>query len=99
MEGERKSFVTECYWPDVDDAELAALDERIDRVIAGLAPDRAVRYLGSILLREDEVVLCQFEGPAGNVSHVAELAEVPFERILATAHSPWQLSATRDANS
>ena len=60
---------------------------RIDRVIAELAPDRAVRYLGSILLRDDEVVLCQFEGPAGSVRDVAELAEVPFERILATASS------------
>jgi hypothetical protein len=88
-EGERESFVAECYWPDVDDADLATLDQRIDRVIAELADSgRAVRYLGSILLRDDEVVLCQFEGPADSVRDVAELAEVPFERILATAHSP-----------
>ena len=92
MEGERESFVVECYWPDVDDAELATLDRRIDRVIAELGPDRAVRYLGSILLREDEVVLCQFEGSADSVRDVAELAEVPFERILATSHSPWPLT-------
>lgn len=85
MEGERESFVAECYWPDVDDADLATLDRRIDRVIAELGSDRAVRYLGSILLREDEVVLCQFEGPADRVRDVVELAEVPFERILATA--------------
>jgi hypothetical protein len=88
MEGERESFVAECYWPDVDDADLATLDGRIDRVIAELATDRAVRYLGSILLREDEVVLCQFEGPAGSVRDVAELAKVPFDRILSTAHTP-----------
>lgn len=94
MEGERESFVAECYWPDVDDADLATLDRRIDRVIAGLAPERAVRYLGSILLRDDEVILCQFEGPAGDVRDVAELAEVPFERILATSHSPLPLSRT-----
>lgn len=92
MEGERESFVAECYWPDVDDAELATLDRRIDHVIAELGPDRAVRYLGSILLREDEVVLCQFEGPADSVRGVAELAGVPFERILATSHSPWPLT-------
>ena len=94
MEGERESFVAECYWPDVDDADLATLDRRIEHVIAELAPQRAVRYLGSILLREDEVVLCQFEGTADSVRDVAELAEVPFERILATAHSPWPLSRT-----
>jgi hypothetical protein len=43
-------------------------------------------------LREDEVVLCQFEGRAESVRDVAERAEIPFERILATAHSPWQLA-------
>ena len=86
--------MAECYWPDVDDADLAALDRRIERVIAELAPERAVRYLGSILLREDEVVLCQFEGRPNSVRDVAERAEVPFERILATAHSPWPLSRT-----
>ena len=92
MEAERESFVAECYWPDVVDADLATLDRRIDQVIAELATGRAVRYLGSILLREDEVVLCQFEGPAARVRDVAERAEIPFERILATAHSPWPLS-------
>jgi hypothetical protein len=92
MEKERESFVAECYWPDVDGADLATLDHRIDRVIAELATEDAVRYFGSILLREDEVVLCQFEGPAAHVRDVAERAEIPFERILATAHSPWPLS-------
>ena len=65
-------------------------------MIAELAQDRAVRYLGSILLREDEVVLCQFEGTADSVRDVAELAGVPFERILATAHSPWPLTQMRE---
>ena len=84
-------FTAECFWPDVDDADLATLDNRIDRAIAELPTD-AVRYLGSILLRDDEVVLCQFEGPVQGVRDVAERAEIPFERILATAHSPWQLA-------
>ena len=39
------------------------------------------RYLGSILLREDEVVLCQFEGTAETVRDVAERAQIPFERL------------------
>ena len=88
MEGEWESFVAECYWPDVEGADLATLDRRIDLVIAELAPDRAVRYLGSILLREDEVVLCQFDGTAETVRAVAERARVPFERILHAARSP-----------
>jgi hypothetical protein len=85
-------FVAECFWPDVDDADLATLDRRIERALADLTTEPAVRYLGSILLREDEVVLCQFEGRAESVRDVAERAEIPFERILATAHSPWSLA-------
>ena len=77
------SFVAECFWPDVSEGDLDALDQRVARA---LAPD--VRYLGSILLREDEVVLCQFDGPADSVRSVAERAEVPFERILHAARSP-----------
>jgi hypothetical protein len=93
------TFVAECFWPGVGDADLATLDRRVERVIAELTTERAVRYLGSILMREDEVVLCQFEGPAESVRDVAEQAEIPFERILATAHSPWAPShETEDPN-
>lgn len=77
------NFVAECFWPDVSEADLDALDLR---VTLALVPE--VRYLGSILLREDEVVLCQFDGPAESVRAVAERAEVPFERILHATRSP-----------
>jgi nucleotide-binding universal stress UspA family protein len=92
MVGERASFVAECFWPDVTEADLEALDRRIGEAAAELAPENAVRYTGSILLRDDEVVLCQFEGSAETVHDVAERAGVPFDRILAAAHSPWPLS-------
>ena len=91
-DSERESFVAECFWPDVHDVDLATLDERIERVIAELGADRGVSYSGSLLLRQDEVVLCQFEGQADTVRDVAERAGVPFERILATAQSPWTVS-------
>jgi hypothetical protein len=86
-------FAAECFWPDVDDAALATLDRRIERVVGDLTSEHGVRYgvryLGSILLREDEVVLCHFEGRAETVRDVAERAEIPFERLLTIAHSPW----------
>jgi hypothetical protein len=88
METEPRSFVAECFWPDVTEADLEALDSRVEQAAAELAPPR-VSYRGSILLREDEVVLCQFDGPADTVRAVAERAQVPFERILQTARSPW----------
>ena len=45
-------------------------------------------------MREDEVVLCLFEGSEGAVRRVAERAEIPFERILRTARSPWPADMT-----
>ena len=85
-----QSFVAECFWPGVNRAQLEALDRRIDAAIAQLhRRQQPLRYLGSVLMLRDEVVLCQFEGPADVVREAAERAEIPFERILETARSPW----------
>jgi len=79
------SFVAECYWPDVHEEEVLELDQRI---LASLSED--VRHLGSVLIREDEVVLCHFEGTAEAIRRVAEQAHVPYERLLAAtvSHPP-----------
>jgi hypothetical protein len=76
------SFVAECYWPDVREEDVRALDHRIATALAD-----GVRYLGSVLIREDEVVLCHFEGTADAIRRVAERARVPYERLLATTVS------------
>jgi hypothetical protein len=76
------SFVAECYWPDVHEEDVRTLDLRI---AASLSDD--VRYLGSVLIREDEVVLCHFEGTAAAIRRVAERARVPYERLLRTTVS------------
>lgn len=85
-----ESLAAECFWPDVTEADLAALDRRVEQIAAELTPASPVRYLGSILIREDEVVLCQFEGTADAVREAAERAGIPFERILQTSlsHQP-----------
>jgi len=49
----------------------------------------SVRYLGSMLMPEDEVVLCFFEGSATMVRRAAQRAEVPFERILESDGTAW----------
>jgi hypothetical protein len=85
MDTEPCGFIAECFWPDVSEADLEALDRRVEQAAAGVD----IRYLGSILLREDEVVLCQFDGAAETVRAVAERARVPFERILHAVRSPW----------
>lgn len=79
MDAASGSFVAECFWPDVVEDDVRALETRIAAALVD-----GVRYLGSLLIREDEVVLCQFEGSAQAVRAVAERARVPFERLLET---------------
>jgi hypothetical protein len=94
VEARVENFVAECFWPDVHVSDLEALDRRVVRATAELNRRRPlVRYLGSILLRDDEVVLCRFEGTAETVRVAAERARIPFERILAAGCSPWRDSS------
>lgn len=83
-------YTAECFWPDVDESAVRALDERAATAAAELTQaGEPVRYLGSLLMRVDEVVLCLFEGSEESVRKAAERAGVPFERILETTGSPW----------
>jgi len=89
MPSHGREFVAECYWPGVTEPDLERLDARVHDTLIGLGDGAAVHYLGSLLMREDEVVLCRFEGSEQAVRSVAERAAVPFERILEAAASPW----------
>ena len=85
-------YVAECLWPDVHENDLRALDVRASEQAERLTADgRPVDYLGSLLMREDEVVLCLFRGELGAVRAAVEAAEIPFDRILEAARSPWNL--------
>lgn len=81
-------YVAECFWSGVLESDLPELDHRIAACLAEAGGD-AVRYLGSMLIVDDEVVLCLFEGPIVTVRRVAERAGVPFERILRGTGAPW----------
>ena len=82
-------FVVECLWPDVSEGDLRALDTRVSEESERLAArGGTVRYLGSLLMREDEVVLCLFRGRDEDVRRVARAARIPCDRILAAASSP-----------
>ncbi len=90
--GPASEYVAECLWPDVRESDLVALDERVSKQAGRLAAaGSAVRYIGSMLMREDEVVLCLFEGELEAIREAAEAAQIPFERILATTRSPWKM--------
>ena len=79
MGTEHRSFVAECFWPGVRREDVRALDERVRSLL-----DDGVVYRGSMLIRQDEVVLCEFEGTLAAVRTLAERAGVPFERLLET---------------
>jgi hypothetical protein len=81
-------FVAECYWSGVRPDDLRALDERVAACVAELAAtDERLRYMGSMLIVEDEVVLCLFEGTEAGVRRAAERAAIPFERLLRSARA------------
>jgi hypothetical protein len=85
-------YVAECFWPGVDEAAVRALDARAGGCADELArAGEPVRYLGSILMRDDEVVLYLFDGTEDAVRRAAERAGIPFERILEASGSPWQV--------
>ncbi len=94
MDGEAE-YLAECFWPGVQEVELRALDERAQVSAAEVsASGQPVRYLGSLLMRTDEVVLCLFAGSAGAVREAAEQAGIPFDRIVETDRSPWTVAET-----
>jgi Protein of unknown function (DUF4242) len=88
-EGHVAGFIAECFWPGVNERDLRRLDERAAASADALSRAGAeVRYLGSILMPTDEVVLCRFEGDPDAVRNAAEQAQIPFERILEATESP-----------
>jgi uncharacterized protein DUF4242 len=90
VDDDRIEHVAECFWPGVGETELRALDERARASAQELvAEGRSVGYLGSLLMRTDEVVLCLYAGDAEVVRIAAERAGVPFERIVEAERSSW----------
>jgi hypothetical protein len=81
MDADSRSFVAECFWPDVHEEDVRELDARLRACVEGSS---SVRYLGSFLIRADEVVLCQFEGTREAICELALRARLPFERLLET---------------
>ena len=83
-------FIAECFWVGVKQDDLSELDRRVENCVVAMTQDgESVRYLGSMLMPEDEVVLCFFEGFAATVRRAAERAEIPFERILESDGTAW----------
>jgi hypothetical protein len=83
-------FVVERYWPGVTAADVAALADQLRRADDPRTA-RAVRYLGSTLLVDDDVVQCRFVGTDVEAVRLAnDDAGIRYDRILqALAYPPW----------
>jgi hypothetical protein len=88
--------VAECLLPGVTESSAEELAGRVRAELAGSAGTR-VSFLGSLLLPEDEVLLCLFTGAPAEVRLISERAAVPFERILACIAVGWRDSGAGDS--
>lgn len=82
-----QAYLVECFWPGVS-------EDRVARAVRRLSwqDDDAVTWVESILVPDDEIVLCIFEG--GSVSAVrasASRAGLPAERIVSCVQVPTRI--------
>src|SRR5579864_1947857 len=80
--------VAECLVPGLTLGVAERLGRRITAELAG-QPRPGVRFLGSLLMPGDEVLLCVFSGPQAEVRAVSQRAGLPFERILGCVGLGW----------
>jgi hypothetical protein len=78
------TFMAECFWPGVTALKVADAGERVRQASHAISCDDGfARYLGSILVPQDEIALVLLE--AASVAAATELAQqaaIPSERIL-----------------
>jgi hypothetical protein len=87
------TYLVECYWPGVGELHLNDAVERL----TDPAPDQddGVAWLSSILIPEDEIVLCLATGPSAEVVYAsAQRAGLPAERVAACIHIAPEASTT-----
>lgn len=89
---DREWQVAECLLPGLSLATAEALGHRLRQELAGLCGQH-VAFLGSLLMPEDEVLLCLFTGTEAEVRAVSERAGLPFERILGCVGIGWAVVA------
>ena len=75
------TYLVECYWPGVDAGAVQAALARAD------AEEEDVQCVDTILVPEDEIVLCLFKGPSAQAVRAATLRSgLPSERVTPSIH-------------
>jgi len=97
---ESAGYMGECFWPDVTEEALASADTRARRAAGELtAEGHEVRYLGSVLVADDEVVFFFFDGPSvGLVEEAGKRADIDFARVMRTVGARARRPVVRDPN-
>ena len=92
-------YVAECFWDGVREEDLHDVGRRIEASLVAVAGDgEPARYLGGLLVIDDEVVLARVRGPDGRGTAGGDHARLPFGRILRVAHAPWPSTETPTAD-
>jgi hypothetical protein len=75
-----QTYVVECYWPGVDEPRLRSAVEQ-------LPPGDDASWVSSILIPDDEIVLCVVEATSADaVRASAQRVGLPAERVVTCIH-------------
>jgi hypothetical protein len=76
-------YAAKCYWPGVDERELARLSARALDSAGASEPEHPAAYLGSLLFAADDLVLCLFAaGSRTAVKRASDRLGIPCERVM-----------------
>ena len=79
--------LAECLVPGMTTAIAASLGDQVRTELA--RSPSPVSFLGSLLIPEDEVLLCLFAGPLTEVRALSTRAGLPFERVVRCVGVGW----------
>jgi hypothetical protein len=75
-------YAAKCYWPGVNETEFEPIAARATNNNSRGARHGA-KYLGSLLFRDDELVLCTFAASSPSaVKRASERVGIPCERVM-----------------
>lgn len=80
----RRTFLVECYAPDIARSDVEAVGRRAAAAAAELrGSGRSIEYVRALFVPGDDAVFHVFSGDAiGTVREAAERAQIPFERVV-----------------
>ena len=79
-------FLVECYWPGVGEGTASKVSRRLK---ATTGEGRRVRYLGALLVPEEETLFCFFDGTEEEVRSLTEVAGLPSDRFVRCRWIDW----------